>query len=286
MDGHWAKWAAVALCFAIGAALSLCLLRIEPARIAPGGEGAAVRHEREFRYRRIVCASPALAEIAFALGAGDRVVAVSEFTTYPPEALNKPTCGGLVNPNYEMIMSLRPDLILSQTASGELASFAHDLGVALEANELSDMASIVAAILRVGRAIEEEDAARALCARMIADVQSVSVRVAARAPVRVLVVAGREPGSLTGIYAAGPGTFLNDAILAAGGVNVFDDLPQPYDSVNKETLLERRPEVIVELHGMRRTRPPSRPSAAHLAGPRHCPPCRTAASTPSRPPTP
>ena len=61
---------------------------------------------------------------------------------------------------------------------------------------------------------------------------------------------GRDQGSLSNIYTVGPHTFLNDLIVVAGGHNVFDDLPVDYGTINKETLLERKPDVIVELRGM------------------------------------
>ena len=65
----------------------------------------------------------------------------------------------------------------------------------------------------------------------------------------LLLVVGREMESLTGIFAAGPGGFLDDVIRAAGGRNVCDDLPSPYAVVNREALVAKAPEVIVELHG-------------------------------------
>jgi iron complex transport system substrate-binding protein len=193
--------------------------------------------------------SPAIAEIVFALGAGPRVVAVSQNTTYPPEALERPVCGGFFNPNYEAIVALRPDLIITQGIAVDMTGFARANGVELVTLDLRDLESIFSETLKLGRALQEEARAELLCAEMRYRLAQVRAGVSGRPPVRAMLVVGREPGTLNGIFAVGPGEFLNDLIYAAGGVNVFADLATPYAVVSKETVLERAPEVIVELQG-------------------------------------
>jgi len=58
---------------------------------------------------RVICLVPSVTDAVFALGSGDDVVAVSDYTTYPPEALKKPSIGSLVNPSIETILSFHPD---------------------------------------------------------------------------------------------------------------------------------------------------------------------------------
>jgi iron complex transport system substrate-binding protein len=70
---------------------------------------------------------------------------------------------------------------------------------------------------------------------------------------RVLVVVGRSP-----LYVAGPGSHLDEMIEAVGGVNVADDAPSPYHRVSTETVLERMPEVIVDLSDNRPDAPRGR----------------------------
>src|SRR6185369_5318687 len=67
---------------------------------------------------RIVSLAPALTEILFAVGAGDRVVGVTAFCDYPPEARQLPKVGGYTTPSVEAILALRPDLVLVSPASG------------------------------------------------------------------------------------------------------------------------------------------------------------------------
>jgi iron complex transport system substrate-binding protein len=61
--------------------------------------------------RRIISLAPSLTEILYALGAGDAVVGVTDYATYPPEVEAKPSVGGGINPNLEVIVALKPDLI-------------------------------------------------------------------------------------------------------------------------------------------------------------------------------
>jgi ABC-type hemin transport system substrate-binding protein len=60
------------------------------------------------RPQRIVSLIPAVTEMLFAIGAGDQVVGVSSFDTYPAEVETKPKVGGLFDPNFERILTLRP----------------------------------------------------------------------------------------------------------------------------------------------------------------------------------
>ncbi|MDP6778222.1 MAG: helical backbone metal receptor, partial [Candidatus Latescibacteria bacterium] len=62
--------------------------------------------------RRIVSLAPSNTEIAYAVGAGDRLVGVTGYCNYPPEAGSVKTIGGFSDPNLELIVSLRPDLVL------------------------------------------------------------------------------------------------------------------------------------------------------------------------------
>src|ERR1700678_1947586 len=68
--------------------------------------------------RRVVCLVPSVTDTVFALGSGDDVVAVSDYTTYPPQALKKPSIGSLIKPSIETILSFHPDLVLGTSIPG------------------------------------------------------------------------------------------------------------------------------------------------------------------------
>ena len=79
--------------------------------------------------QRIVAMSPSTAETLFALGLGDRVVGVSAFCSYPPEAAEKPKVGDYFDPNYEAILELQPDLVVMLEEAGEPTTAFDRLGL-------------------------------------------------------------------------------------------------------------------------------------------------------------
>lgn len=244
------KTAAVAVAFLVGLGLALWLDHVGPAAHGSSDTGGAdLSPPAEKQYKRIICMSPAASEITFAVGGGHRVVGVSQHTTWPPEAREKPKCGGFFNPSYERILKLDPDLIVAQGEAADVSAFAEDNDIEVLSLALTDLESIFAETRRVGRALGLEAGAELVCAEMRYRLAKVRARVADRVPVRVLLVTGRQAGSLSSIRTAGKGTFLHDLVGVAGGVNVLGDMDESYGVVNKETLVRRAPEAIVELHG-------------------------------------
>ena len=79
---------------------------------------------------RIVSVSPNITETLFALGLGDRVVGVTQFCTYPPEAQTRPQVGGYLDPNYEAILALKPDVVIFPGENEEFVHKLHELGLA------------------------------------------------------------------------------------------------------------------------------------------------------------
>ena len=179
----------------------------------PSAAGPLAQGSAEYRYRRIICMSPAVGEIVFAIGAGPRVVGVSEHTMWPPEATRLPVCGGFFNPSFERILSLKPDLIISQGEAADMRTFAHTNGIEMELLSLTNLDSIMSESERIGKMLQVEPQAERLAAGMRARLEAVRARAQGRPSVGVLLVTGRDQGSLTNIYTVGPHTYLNDLIV-------------------------------------------------------------------------
>lgn len=198
--------------------------------------------------QRIVCGTPAVAETVFALGLGDRVVGVSDYTIYPPDAEAVAGVGGWANPNRERLLMLRPDLIISQGRHETLAAFARAYGIRFHTVKLDTLADVHAAIDGIAGILGVPERGVALNADIRRAIRSFSETIPTGPPKRVLLLIGRTSGSLTGLGTVGPGTFLDDMIRVAGGTNVFGDAMGAYPQVSKETLLVRAPEVILEIN--------------------------------------
>ena len=193
--------------------------------------------------RRVVCASPAVAEIVFALGCGDRVVGLSEFTDWPPEAAARPTIGSAFAPNRERILALAPDALLTQGQSVALETFARAQGIGFRTVPLDTLADLRAAIALFAEILGVPDRGRELLERMDADFAALP----ARAPVSVFIALGHAPGDFSGLMTAGPGTFLSELVAVAGGSNVFADVAVLWPKVSQESLERRQPALVLDV---------------------------------------
>ena len=195
---------------------------------------------------RVVCASPAVAEIVYALGCGDRVVGVSEFTDFPPEAVAKPSIGGALSPNRERILALAPDGILAQGQAVALETFARAQGIGFRTAPLDTLADLRAAIAAFAEVLGVPERGHELLERMDADFATLP----AREPVSVFIALGHAPGDFAGLMTAGPGTFLSEIVAQAGGSNVFADLQILWPKISQETLIRRKPAVILDFQSV------------------------------------
>ncbi|HAL92605.1 MAG TPA: cobalamin-binding protein [Verrucomicrobia bacterium] len=192
--------------------------------------------------KRVICASPAVAEIVFALGGGDRVVGVSEFTDWPPEAAGKTSIGGALSPNRERILALEPDLILAQGNAEALGGFAHSQGIAFLALPLDTLDDLRAAISGFAAALGVKEQGQ----QRLAEMESGFAAIPSCGPVPVFIAVGHVPGDFSGLMTSGPGTFLDEIVARAGGSNIFSDLQILWPKISQETLIRRKPAVVLD----------------------------------------
>jgi iron complex transport system substrate-binding protein len=209
--------------------------------------------------RRIVSTSPSITEMLYALGLGDRVVGVTTFCHYPPEAARKPKIGNYLQPNLETIVALRPELVVAEISGVRHAE--HLSALKLNVLEVDDatIAGIYDSIQRIGVAAGTQAAAGALTLRLRGALDEVRRRTAKLAPPRVMFVVGRTPGSLAELVVAGRSSYLDEVMAIAGGNNIFHDTLAPYPKVTLEEVLARNPEVIVDMGEMAETAGVSEP---------------------------
>ncbi len=196
---------------------------------------------------RIVSLVPSVTEMLFAFGAGPRVVGVSSFDDYPPEVQTRVKVGGLIDPDLERILSLRPDLVIAYGTQSDLLTQLERAHVPTFSYEHAGLADITATIRALGRRTASQPAADALASRIEADISRIRRRVAGLPRPRTLLVFGRDSDTLRGIYASGGAGFLSDMLEAAGGANVFADVPRQSVQATTELVLLRSPEVILEI---------------------------------------
>ncbi len=187
----------------------------------------------------IVSLAPSNTEILFALGLGDRVVGVTEFCNYPPEAQEKPKVGGFSDVNTEKVVELAPDLILATSLHlSEVVPALEKLGLTVVVIDPPDVPAVLEGIKLVGKITGREEEAKALTAAMRKRIDAVAKAVEGREKPRVFWELSSD------LWTAGPGSFINDLIERAGGENIAAEAEAPWVQLSSEAIVAADPEVI------------------------------------------
>ena len=204
---------------------------------------------------RIVSLIPAVTEMLFAIGAGDQVVGVSTFDTFPPEATTRTKVGGLFDPNFEAILTLRPDLAVVYGSQDELIGRLDRVRIPMFPYRHAGLADITGTIRALGVRVGRAARAEAVASQIERELEAIRQSVAGRPRPRTLLVFGREEGSMRGLYVSGGVGFLHDMLEAAGGINVMADVKREGLQLPLEQLLARAPDVVIELRASERWSP-------------------------------
>ncbi|MBI4478203.1 MAG: ABC transporter substrate-binding protein, partial [Acidobacteria bacterium] len=184
----------------------------------------------------------------FAIGAGPPIVGVSSFDRRPPEVSRLRKVGGLLDPDLEAILALRPDLVIVYGTQLNLKSQLERAHIPMFAYAHGGIADITATIRQLGARLGLEARAGTIASDLEARLLGIRNRVGSARRPRTLVVFGREPGSLRNVYVSGGIGFIHDMLSTAGGENVFGDSQRESVQATTEMMLARAPEVIVEFH--------------------------------------
>jgi ABC-type Fe3+-hydroxamate transport system substrate-binding protein len=224
-----------AFCKSGAVSLLVLALAIACAREHPPAGQAIPRH--------LVSLAPSLTETVFALGLGDRLVGVDDFSLLPPSFAALPRLGGLLNPNLERTVALHPDLALVVPSEAEVAAKLGRLGIASLIVPDETIADVERSFVTIARRCGRKAVGERLAARFRAELAPERLPGAPR----VLLAVEHEPGRLAGIVVAGPRTYFDELLQRLGAVNVFADAPMRYPQVGIEEILARAPDAILEL---------------------------------------
>lgn len=211
-------------------------------------DGAGRSVEFAAPVERVVSLAPSSTEIVYALGAGDRMLAVDMYSDYPPEVADLPK---ITNPdmsvNYEQISALEPDVVLAAAITApDVITQLETLGikVVVVGSFNSTFAGVLNDIKLVGAVLGLDDQATELTSTMQVDWDTLVNKVADREE-RPRVFWELDATDPAKPYTIGAGTFVNELLIAAGGVNVFGTSDNPYPQVSLEQIVAEAPEVIL-----------------------------------------
>lgn len=198
--------------------------------------------------QRIISLAPSNTQILFAIGAGERVVGVTDYDHYPYnftawiEAGNITSIGGFSTPNKETIASLNPDLILATIINDPDVVTLRGLGYNVLVLNPTDVNGILQDITMVGKATGTEQNATATVNSINGEISDISATIAASNEAKPLVYYEVWTPPLMSV---GYTSFISDVISKAGGQNIFENETQQYPTVSSETIVQKNPDVIL-----------------------------------------
>ncbi|MFZ2961370.1 MAG: helical backbone metal receptor [Candidatus Ozemobacteraceae bacterium] len=191
--------------------------------------------------RRIISLMPSLTELIFALHLGDRVVGVSDYCTFPVEVASC-TRVGAMELNLERIVILRPELILDLEGMHQRYddSFRR-FGIPVKNYQVRRLAEIPSAAICLAKDLGEPAKGEEFAAKWNEELASLVTDISSKkSPRRVYIEVWDSP-----IQAAGPETFIDDILSAAGGKNILAASKLPFPVVDSEKIVLGSPEIIL-----------------------------------------
>ena len=198
--------------------------------------------------QRIVSLAPSHTETIYALGLSDRLVGVTDYCNYPPEAEEKPSVGGFSTPNIEEVVAMDPDLVLATNIhESEVIPQLEDRGLTVVAVNPKTIDGVIESITLIGKVTGAIEKAADLVTSMRSRTEAVTDKTAgltgAEKP-RVLYIVWHDP-----LMAAGAMTLHDELIRTAGGINMAGDL-EGYTTINLEAIIAANPQVMIAGVGM------------------------------------
>ncbi len=187
---------------------------------------------------KIIVLSPEVAEIVYAIGAQDQILAVTNECNYPPEIKSVPKVGSFSSPNVEKIIGLQPKYIFG-TSLEQTIVFENLKKLHLKCYQFypQSIDSLYKAIEKIGLLLNKEIESQNLVSQLRMDISSIDVP---DYPPRVYIEIYNSP-----LMTASSESFVGDVIKKAGGKNIFAQLPREYCRITAEEVISRDPQVII-----------------------------------------
>jgi iron complex transport system substrate-binding protein len=192
--------------------------------------------------KRIIGLAPSLTEILYFLGLGDRVVGVTQFSSFPPEAALKPMVGSYVNLNVERIIDLSPDLVIATRDGNERrdVELLEQAGIVVYVVNPRNVGDLIETIKDVGSLCGVTQRAKAQSHKLASRVDRIVQKTGSLPKPLVFVQIQLKP-----IMTVNRDTFHHDLIVLSGGRNMTGDEPITYPRISLEEVIRRKPEVIL-----------------------------------------
>lgn len=193
---------------------------------------------------RIISLAPSTTEILFALGLDEEIVGISQFCNYPPQAFTKQKVGTFSQPNIEKILSLKPDIIFCTGLEQALIiTKLRQLNLKVYISDPSNFKELFNSIREISKLVNKEKQAVTLIKKMKINIEEINFKVK-------LIPKPKRPKIFVEIWhnplmTSGPGSFIDELLTLAGGVNIAYDTKRPYSYFSPEEVIKRNPDIII-----------------------------------------
>ncbi len=193
---------------------------------------------------KFISLAPSTTEILFALGLDEEIAGVSSYCNYPSKAKSKANIGDFSHPNMEKIFSLKPDYIFcTGLEQAPVIEELRHLGFNVYVADPKTVEELFSSIMDIGAIIGKGREAGLLVKNMKDDINKVNekIRLIPKAKrIKVFVEIWHEP-----LMTAGAGSFIDELITLAGGINVARNISRPYSYFSAEKVINLNPGCII-----------------------------------------
>lgn len=195
--------------------------------------------------KRVVSMAPSNTEMLFAIGLDEEIVGVTNFCDYPESAKYKQKIGGYFTPNVEAILSLKPDLVIA-TPDGYVKKnieLLESAGISVFIVNPKNIDEILNTMLTLGKITKKEENAKRMVNELSVRIRRIRDRVAkvpAEMRPKVFYEISHDP-----LITTGPGTFVDDIINEAGGINIASDAKTAWPRYSVEAIIAKDPDIII-----------------------------------------
>jgi vitamin B12 transport system substrate-binding protein len=193
-------------------------------------------------HERVISLAPHTTELVYALGAEDKLVAVSDYSNFPKDALLLPSVANHNGVDFEKIMRLRPDLILAWQGGNKPQDLARlkSLGYKIYHSNPITPADISSDLRQLGKLLGKADKGVKIADAFSSELENIKTQYQSEKKIAVFYYMWPRP-----LMTIGGAAWANQLLNICGARNIFHNAPTPYPEVNMEQVIRRKPQKII-----------------------------------------
>jgi iron complex transport system substrate-binding protein len=193
---------------------------------------------------RIIALSPSINEIIFSLGAGDKLIANTDYSLYPPTSIKLPKIGGYFSPSLEKVVALKPTLVIMQENNRAFAKKLERLDIKTKIIKIDKLKNIKTSILEIGTLLKKTKEAETIVKNINEALESIKNIISNK---KILIVFGRNEKLSKQIFVAGQNLYFDEIINESNNTNALQSTRKGQPILNMENIIACNPDIVLLL---------------------------------------